>query len=252
MQIAIAITCVNYADFLRLTLPHTVPQFQQITVITSPDDLETKHIAGEAGAECYLTSAWKRNGVPFNKASALNEWLDSIDVRNPDQWILTLDADILLPPNLRTFFDKLDPRGLYSMPRRMCETQSKWNDFVAGHRKWETFTINIPPVINGLVWGGRPTNNPAALSGYFQLWNPLFSSGLKRFPEMPTAKGYDVDFALSFPAAMRRFLFPADVLHLGPSKVNWAGRCSEAWTNANPLLQSMCRMQSLPSFQHVT
>lgn len=231
MQIEAAIPCVEYDDFLRLTLRNNCERLGAVTVLTSPSDSATIQLAERHGAKLLVTDAWWSGGT-FNKARALNEWIDQVEIAHENLWLLVLDADILLPLDLDLAVDGLDPTGLYSVRRRMCEDESAWNDFTKERRSLESFLLNVPPVKNGRVWGKRPTSNAAAICGYFHLWNPRHASGMKRFPEMPSAANYDVEFALSFPEERRRFFPKFEALHLGLSKTNWEGRRSTRWEQA--------------------
>jgi hypothetical protein len=228
MRIETVVPCVGYDDFLGLTLPRNLELLESITVLTAPDDEHTAVIARNCGARLHITDAWSQGG-PFNKARALNEWMDSLSKVGPDVWILTLDADILLLSADRLARLDLDRRVLYGVHRRMCEDYSAWTDFAGGHRDILSYPRDVLPIRNGRVWGRRPTSNPAALSGYFQMWNSQHAAGARRFPERPSAAQYDVEFALSFSQNDRKFIEDYEVLHLGPSKTNWSGRRSPRW-----------------------
>ena len=232
MEIEVLIPCVNYADFLALTLPITKLLFDSITVITSPEDIQTQTAVQRNGVRAYLTDVWFKRGASFNKAAALNEYLAILKSTKRDCWILFLDADILFNRHLNSTLASLDKQGLYSVRRRMCESAEEWRGFLAGAIPWNDFLLNVPPVVEGKVWRHRPTSNPAALSGYFQLWHLRGSQGMDTLPDCPTAANYDVEFALSFPEEMRRYLDNHEVLHLGPSKINWNGRVSVSWKEA--------------------
>jgi hypothetical protein len=230
MHLEAAVPCVAYDDFLQITLPANRTKLPSITVLTAPWDLQTISIAREHSVKLMVTDSWRRGGS-FNKARALNEWLDRITLDAiPETWLLLLDADILIPPGKELLLDQLDPTGLYSARRRMCMDPSSFLDYSENRRTLQSFPLRIPPIRNGRAWGHFPTSNPAALSGYMQLWCPDGSDGLKRFPESQNAAGYDVTFALSFPEEKRYFLQDIDVLHLGPPKVNWNGRSSARWS----------------------
>lgn len=229
MQIEAVVPCVDYDDFLRITLPNNHFIVSSITVLTAPWDRRTAQIAIQHDVKIMMTDSWQKDG-PFNKARALNEWLERITAMNLDEsWALVLDADVLLPRDRRLEVDQLDPTGLYGARRRMCYDYGSYQQFAMGLRSLETFPVQVPPVRNGRVWGHRPTSNPAGLQGYMQLWCPARSAGLKRFPETGTAGQYDVEFALSFSQSSRKFLQQYDVLHLGPTQANWTGRRSARW-----------------------
>jgi aminoglycoside phosphotransferase (APT) family kinase protein len=219
-SVAVGIACVNYADFLRYTLPQTLRHFANVTVITAKADQETIRLAKSIGVRVFLSDFWFREGAAFNKSAALNQWLSS----QPLGWTLILDADIFLPDSFQLNFSELNPGCLYSIPRRMCEREWDW---VCPTNQRPEYPLAIPPVRNGMVWR-RPTSQPAALSGYFHLWN-RGTTDRAFFPASLTAANYDVDFALRFPEQERHYL-PGDVIHLGPPKQNWSGRISAPWT----------------------
>jgi hypothetical protein len=237
MLIEAVVPCVNYDDFLRITLPNNRVVLPAITILTAPWDRRTADLAAEYDLKLIVTDAWHRGG-PFNKGRALNEWLETIvSPKHNATWALVLDADVLLPKGHGIEVEDLDPAGLYSARRRMCEDYESFLKFAMGLRSLETFPLQIPLVKNGRVWGHRPTSNPAGLQGYMQLWCPLHGRGMKRFPETGTAGKYDVEFGLSFPQSGRSFLRNYEVLHLGRSRINWAGRISTRWGESEDHLQ---------------
>lgn len=226
MEIEVLVPCVHYADFLALTAPTTRRMFKNVTVITRPDDIASVKVANENGLGVYTTQAWHKDCAAFNKAAALNEYLDVLRSKSYNHWILLLDADILLRDSPGVWFCKLDPRVLYSACRRMCESEEQWNAFVGKSLRWNDFPLYVP---DGKGWRHRPTSNPAALCGYFQLWHFDHAVGVHRLPESPTAANYDVEFALSFPDHLRRYIDDCETLHLGLVGTNWFGRVSPIW-----------------------
>lgn len=164
MRIEVIITSVGYADFLAITLPQTRRWFESITVVTAPDDFETIAIAKRERASLHITDVWRRNEARFNKAAAINSLLDQRNLDETDCWVLFLDADILLPIDLNPDISKLDPRGLYSIKRRMCSTVLEWRELITNQRHVSEMPLYIPPVVKGKVWRHLPTANPAALS----------------------------------------------------------------------------------------
>jgi hypothetical protein len=232
MRLEIVVPCVEYDDFLRLTLPSNLQSEGKITVLTSGRDARTIALAQFYRTELFLTEDWWFGG-PFNKAAALNRWLDTVSVSAKDTWVMVLDADILLPFNTPIRLDNLDPTFLYGAKRRMCADETAWNDFVQGKRTIEMFPLDVIPVRDGRAWGNQPTSNPAALCGYMQLWNPVCASCCGRFPLSGTAALYDVKFGLSFPEDHRVDLPGFEVLHLGTGRTNWAGRRTPRWVHAH-------------------
>jgi len=219
-SVPVGIVCVNYSDFLRHTLPQTLRRFSDVTIITAEQDQDTIRLAKSSGAKAFVSDLWFQEGAAFNKSAAINQWLSL----QPLAWTLILDADIYLPDAFQLNVSELNPQYLYSIPRRMCEREWDW---VCPASQRPEYPLAIPPVRNGMVWR-RPTSQPAALSGYFHLWN-RGTTGREFFPASPTAALYDVEFALQFPEQQRVYL-RGDVIHLGPPKQNWSGRVSAPWT----------------------
>ena len=230
-----AVCCVGYSDFLELTLPHAIRSLWDVTVVTTESDTETLRIAAEHGVQVHTTDAWFSSGSTFNKAAALNTWLDSLDSEE-NGWVICLDADIIVPPDIIPDLDQLDARGLYGVRRRICAEQHEWDAFIAGHKPWRSFTYDPPEIRRGKLWGIHDTTNVAGIYGYFQLWNPGSAVGDRRFTPHPTAADYDVMFALSFGDQHRHHLPGKEVLHLGPTRTNWTGRRSEKWARSRHLL----------------
>ena len=228
MRLQTAITCVNYDDFLAWTLPRNLPYLESVTVVTSPYDPATISLAKRLGVPLFITEAFHEGGS-FNKALALNQWVAHASAFEPESWLLTLDADILLFGPVADSLDALDPRGLYSVRRRMCADFSSFADLLSGSRVLSDFPLDVVPFRDGKLWGTIDAQNPAALAGYFQMWCPGASIGLKRFPPTGTAEAYDLLFGLSFPETARSYLAMHEALHIGPPEVNWAGRRSSRW-----------------------
>lgn len=228
MESVAIITCVNYSDFLNLCLDSVTTKFNEVVVLTSKDDQETHAAAQYHRVRLIKTDAWYADGAKFNKAAALNECLSSIDV-SKRRAIALLDADIWIPPTFILNLEMLESEVLYGAKRRMCEKPDHWTEFKEGLRPLDSFPINIPPIINGKLWGSLATDNPAAISGYFQLWLAGKNQPIRRMPESRNAASYDLAFALSFPSSRRRYLCDDCLLHLGESKQNWDGRVTQRW-----------------------
>jgi hypothetical protein len=228
MRIEAAVACAGYGDFLEITAPSAVRSAGRVTVITAPWDRETPEVAERAGAHLLVTDAWRVNGS-FNKARALNQWIDGLPAGEEDTWLLVLDADILIPENCVLPRNDLDPRCLYGVRRRMCTEEREWADYRSRRRALESFQLEAHPIVGGKLRGTLRTGNVAGLLGYFQMWNPARSAGWRRFRETPSASEYDVLFGLSYLESNRRFLEECEVLHLGPARVNWSGRRSGRW-----------------------
>lgn len=227
----ILIACVDYSDFLRITLPEAV-KYGDVTVATSPEDITTIELCQKHGANCVITDAWYKDDMPFSKGAGMNV---AVEQMKPKGWLLSLDSDIVmtpLPPN-HISYDKFNEDCLYGARRREIERVAQWEKCIRERKYFRQRMSPLPPLRgkgqNKRVWGFRPTKNPVGLQGYFQLWH--YGKHPIRFREHPTAAKYDVDLGLQFPDE-RRVLVPwpnYTVLHLGIRKTNWKGRVTASW-----------------------
>ena len=199
--------CVEYDDFLAITLPRNMRHFTRTLVVTSPADTRTQDLAKQHGAECYVTDAFYRNGAAFNKGLAIEE---AFDVLGRDGWICVWDADIVMPDCIQ-FPREID--CLYSPARHILDDPATYSD--------------------DLTWLTLPSpTQPHEFDGYFQMFHsltidpPWYGTGWRH------AGGCDSDFQFRFSEASRRRP-PFSVLHLGSEGIpeigvrigrNWRGR----------------------------
>jgi hypothetical protein len=210
-MITAIIVCVDYADFPAITLPATVATVDRVCVATAPHDEATLAVCRAASVEIAVYPRFSGGGVSFDKAGGLNFLLDRL---RPQGWVLSLDADIVLPRRLE--INGLERSHLYAAHRRMIADPEQWREYLAS-RDFTPFARYGP----GLK-AGR-----AGLLGYFQLWHfPTFPQ--RRFPRSCNAAGYDTAFGRLWPKSHRRYL-EGDVVHLGVNKANWNGRVTETW-----------------------
>jgi len=235
-KVEVAIVSVGYADFLNITLPLTKKFFgESITILTTESDHATIDCAIHNSVKLLATNAWYETGGVFDKAAGLNQWLDALDT-NATSWVLTLDADIVLPPcSFHLLLATLNPQFLYGVKRRLCKSVTDWERFISQDLTFTDFDLDLPEIKHGKLWGLHDTVNVSAVYGYFQLWHIHFGKGQSRFESFPSAAHYDVQFAMSFGDTTRANIPSIEVLHLGPIKLNWEGRKSESWNSAAPL-----------------
>jgi glycosyltransferase involved in cell wall biosynthesis len=229
MQIDCVITSVGYDDFLRIILPYTMPHFSNIYVVTTKEDQKTKECCGDFGIRCIQTAAWSYGSGVLNKGRALNVALKA----SKAQWVCSMDADIILPPDFTDCFGDLDEDVLYSAHRHMCGSKLRfmeWQDLSG----WDIsmFDIHKIPIRDhgdGLImWRNKNAGaNAAGVYGYLQLWNQ--NTNRFQFPtKFKNFASCDVEFALNWANDKRRWL-DKNVLHLGEPKTNWNGRRTKRW-----------------------
>ena len=206
------VVCVEFDDFLGVTLPRNKKHFSTNLVITSPKDVATQAIAKANQCRCFVTDAFYDEGAMFNKGLAIEKAISTLDVPG---WFCFWDADIVMPKSIQ---EEYDTGCLYTPYRRSLENPLDFNDDL----NWETVTSIGPKEYE--------------FPGYFQLFH---SDGAGPRPWYPItwrhAGGYDSDFQRKFKRGrLRRPSF--EVLHLGPTVdgliedmparvgANWCGR----------------------------
>jgi hypothetical protein len=229
--------CVGYADFLRETLRYSLPVLDRLLVVTTPRDEETRDLCWRRNVEVLLTDDFYREGRAFDKARAVDRGLQLLAHRD---WLLHLDADIVLPPHLRSTLSTadLDPACLYGCDRARVPGWQAWQAFQAtGHLHTASrsmhHSVGLPP---GLEIGTRwaDLHHAWVPIGFFQLWNRQaeMRHGIRqrRYPNHGhnDAARTDVQFALQWDRKHRLLLPELVVLHLessgAPVGANWAGR----------------------------
>ena len=202
-KIDVIIVSVDYNDFLPITLENNTKIFDNITVVTSINDEECQKICQDFNVNCVVTERMYENGASFNKGKAINEGIKSL--LNPN-WILLLDADIIVPETFTESFkdNYTNINSLYVCNRVMFKEYQSYLDWKSG-----SGIKGQVSKLNGI--------------GYFQLFN-INSNCLQRivYPENSNnAAGSDISFRNRF---TEKVDLKIESIHLGISYQNWNGR----------------------------
>lgn len=227
MRIEAVVVCHNYADFLEHTLPENMEQLDRLVVVTHPDDKDTQRICHKYSIDCIDTLEMHDEGEAFNKGRAIN--LGLMHLRH-EGWLLQLDADILLPHNLRNRLRqaKLDTKNLYGADRLNVRPYEHFNKHK--HKMVPQFQYKYVVSPNQeFPLASRVVHNEFGYTpiGFFQLWH---SSQKRRYPAVcGSAEHSDVVFALQWQRVNRVHLPEFFVYHLDSEDmpkfgVNWKGR----------------------------
>ena len=209
-KIDVIVTSVDYNDFLILSLENNTKYFENITVVTSNDDIICQNICKSYGVKCITTDSFYEDDFLFNKGKAINIGIESIV--NPE-FILLLDADIIVTNKIELSNLELDT--LYTSDRWIC-----YNHFQYG--KWEKGETSV----NNLPKYERDNGY-----GFFQLFNFNNSLDVKWYPsELENSSHPDLKFSSYFP---KKQTIDVDIIHLGDVKKNWNGRKSEKFITDN-------------------
>jgi hypothetical protein len=223
MYLEALIVSVDFSDYLAETLPYVLPQVDRLIVVTSPTDRSTVDVCRRYGADYLATDAFYHDGATFNKGRGIN--LGLRELRRID-WMVHLDADIVLPPGFRQALDTktLDPHTLYGVRRAMCNSWREWKAYQPALPAPAPFT-HERPVINRRR-GYMPL-------GYLQLFHAhatALGDGTSWYAETsPNAAYSDLWFCERW--TRRRLLTDLEVVHLyegqAYDEINWRGRVSQ-------------------------
>jgi hypothetical protein len=232
-RLNIVLTCVNYSDFLVLSLAENVkiidPKF--ITVVTDSSDILTKKLCETFGVNCVVTDRFYDDGAVFNKGKAINEGINSLV--NPE-WILLTDADIIFPADFLTILNEktVNVEKLYAASRYMCRSYDTY-------LKYKENTIALSEI------GGVHRCPPV---GYFQLFsygNTGLTDKNKIYPENSIdASWSDMLFADKFP--QKECLPNMKLIHLGDDSKNWKGRKTQRFLDDDEMSELIAGHVSHP------
>lgn len=223
--------CHDYSDFLAWTLPYNRTLFDKMIVVTGKSDTKTQNMCEYYNVKCIKTDVFFEDGDIFNKGKGINVGLNALP---KDGWILHLDADIYLPPQFRSMFEKLklDKDCIYGFDRLNCSGIDQWAKFMSSPRPiykgWVYLDAKVFPVGERYVAYHDEGYIPI---GFAQLWHPAHS-GIFYYP---TEHGYadrtDVLFAKQWSKGNRRFIPELIGIHLesedATNGINWKGRESK-------------------------
>ena len=188
---------INYSDYLRRCVAQNAAVLDRWIIVTDQSDRRTIDICRHFNnIELVFTKVDFQPGVLFPKSRMINEGFWNL---GSSDWILHLDLDILLPPNLKQIFlrNRIQPECMYGARSRSLVDR---NGAIVGSHGDE-FVRNI---------------------GFFQLFH---ATRMRTYPEESIDAGHD-DMAFNghWQPEMRRKLIGLQPVHFGPSARYWKGR----------------------------
>lgn len=125
-KITSIIAAVNYDDLLDITLTQNKHNFDEVIIITDNKDLKTQELTKKHNVKCYTTDIFYINNSKFNRGMAYNAILE--ELKEKLDWVLLMDADIVLPKNFRDLFLNLNPdkECFYGCRRYDVQTYEEW------------------------------------------------------------------------------------------------------------------------------
>jgi hypothetical protein len=218
--------CIDFHDFLVDTLSANRSQFDKYTIVTSSKDTVTQEIALNHRCKLILVdNYYLANG--FCKSRLLNAGLATCPKFG---WICVVDADIILPNNLRQQIlttmrtnRRQSYNTLFGIHRLMCYSRKEYLNYL------QTKTHNWP------VEKVRPVGRCPA--GYFHLWHNAINKSYRYDETYPRAKdsnhgGYHGDLAFGRQFPRRAHFDDLYAIHLAtkhsPAE-DYDGRRSNQW-----------------------
>lgn len=226
MKIEAVIVCVNFADILEFTLPHTLDVIDRVVIVSDHNDKATHRLCQKFSVDCVKTNVFYQDGDKFNKGRAINLGLSHL--RHSD-WILHIDADIMLPPRFRSMLEmaNLDSKNLYGADRLNTGSYENWVSTLDSIYPQYAYRYLVRP-IEKLPLGSRLVHLEYGYCpiGYMQLWH---SSVRRQYPIVcGSAEHSDVLFAVQWDRQRRILLPEFFVYHLQAETAkygaDWQGR----------------------------
>jgi Glycosyltransferase like family 2 len=234
MRIEAVIVCVGYGDFLAATLPENLPLLDDVVIVTSPDDEETRAVCRKHSVHHVISNDHRRDG-PFNKARMIQRGFDQIGGQD---WVLHLDADIVLPRKFRKYAEwaHVDEQSIYGADRCNLTGWDEWQRLKHYAGAWDNHAHECghwfhPKFPVGSRWVSKIHGYVPI--GFFQMFHgsAMIEHGyhLRNYPlQHGDAARTDVQFALQWDRRKRQVLPEVVVLHLESETsalgANWKGR----------------------------
>ena len=249
-RVEAVIVSVNYADFLAETLRENLPHLDHVVVVTAPDDEDTQRVCRRHSVQYMMSEEYLRDGasdIPqeratvFNKGRMIRRGFDQIGGQD---WILHLDADIVLPRSFRRLLDwaHLDPANIYGADRQDVIGWDTWQRLKTHAGPWSNHSNeNAHWFHPQLPMSSRWVSNVHGYApiGFFQLFHgsALIQGGhhVRNYPvSHGNAARSDVQFALQWDRRQRQVVPEMVVLHLSSEDAtmgaNWQGRTTATFS----------------------
>lgn len=259
MRIEAVTVCVDYSDFFGETLKQNRGLIDHWVVVTRPEDVNTIELCRKWNLQCITSSEFGRDGQPFNKGRGIALGLAHLATSD---WVLHLDADVVLPPQTRQMLEvaDLDKTCLYGIDRINVTSWDEWQAMLKSGYPHSQHGYHLccnfpqPAKIGTRVVRGRFGYVPI---GFFQLWwgGEGIHAGMrwKDYPDTNSDAAHsDIKFALHWDRAKRVLLPEIVAVHLEseplPFGSNWKGRKSKQF--GPPIADANSRHPKRPPPHH--
>lgn len=217
------IVCVDYSDYLSLTLPYNRHHFSEVMIVTSPTDTKTQELAAANNCRVHITDAFYADGAVFNKFRAMEE---AFGVYGRYGWLCIMDADVLWPKHIDWVF--VEPYKQLRLPEHIATRY--WMMPGVLHtplrRMWEDVTPYVP---QEPYWAQFPLHpQQVEWAGYTQIFHATDSVlGPAPWHEINWSHAGAPDSWFQQKWEQRNKRRPPFIcLHLGQAGRNWCGRAT--------------------------
>lgn len=127
------IVAFSYLDILSVTLSRNLEVLDHVIILTKENDPVIDFCAKLKNDKITVvtTDAFTHNGAIYNKGLVICVGFQHVKFGN---WIMTLDGDVILPPDFKTKFLAQNPdiENIYGARRYQFNTKEEWEDFDSG------------------------------------------------------------------------------------------------------------------------
>ena len=206
-NIQVIVVCVNYFDFLNITYQKNIRFFKpdNYHIITTSGDEKTIELCKQLNITYHLYDEFYINSSKFNKSGAIKWMQKKLYKEYPEDWILLLDGDIILPDHFDELFIKkcTNKKAMYSFKRKDYEEKEHY--------------LNSTNLIDycGINF-----------MGFMQLYHDKTKFYPDFSKDCSTCDMIFRDYFFDYLILMDDDLY---VIHLGKNEVNNKGRITEYW-----------------------
>ncbi len=184
--------CINYSDYLLETIQNN-KHFDSWTIVTEAGDPVIK-LAEQHGLDVLILDKKNYLGSKFNLGALRQSSFEYLANKYPNDFILSLDADVILPDNCREAIDiaYIERHAIYGATRT----------------------------------GDGSEGNDNEISGFFQLFHSSQVLGGRNYIDSHQDAGETDIWFRNMWRGEDRVVLPITVTHLGSTSVDWCGRVS--------------------------
>lgn len=123
-KIEAIIVAYNFLDLAQITIPRNLPELDHLIIMTKENDPIIEYCKGLETDKItvVITDAFNHEGAKFNKGLVIALGMNVLKYK---EWMITMDIDVVMPPNFKKGFFNLNPnrQKFYGMRRVNIESK---------------------------------------------------------------------------------------------------------------------------------